>query len=480
MNDRKRRESMIRPLFRDSVIYTVPTVISQGLAFFLIPLYTRVLSPADYGTLDMLMVSGNFVRLTVALEVSQGVARYYLDEKDHNRKVLYASTAFWFTLACYTIFLGVTLVFSRALSQMVMGVEGLEAIFQIGMGYLWLNGLFCLMQNQFRWELRSKNYAIVSLLVAVTTASVSVELAYVFHRGLVGILYGMLAGSLVGCLYGLWSLRKSFRFRFQWAYLKDMLGFSMPLVPSGIAVFISHYIDRLMINHYLSLHEVGLYGMGFRVASIVGLVMVGFNSALTPLIYANYRNPETPQQLAVIFRVFLSCALLMFLGLSFFAREILWVLTTPEYYSATKVVTFLVPAILLSNMYIFAPGIDITKQTYWILWINLGGAILHTCLNWFLIPQFGIMGASAANFLGYVSVFTVYMILSQNLYPVPHHWSTLGISVAVAVVLALWIPQINLGSAWNIILKVTVLLGTALLFMATGLVRMAALTKFIE
>ena len=89
---------MIRPLFRDSVIYTVPTVISQGLAFFLIPLYTRVLSPADYGTLDMLMVSGNFVRLTVALEVSQGVARYYLDEKDHNRQVLYASTAFWFTL----------------------------------------------------------------------------------------------------------------------------------------------------------------------------------------------------------------------------------------------------------------------------------------------------------------------------------------------------------------------------------------------
>jgi O-antigen/teichoic acid export membrane protein len=141
----------------------------------------------------------------------------------------------------------------------------------------------------------------------------------------------------------------------------------------------------------------------------------------------------------------------------------------------------LVPAILLSNMYIFAPGIDITKQTYWILWINLGDAILHMCLNWFLIPQFGIMGASAANFLGYVGVFTTYMILSQSLYPVPHHWSTLGISVAVAAVLAFWIPQINLGSVWNIILKVTVLLGTGLLFIATGLVRMAELTKiYIE
>jgi len=467
--------SLLRSFLRDSVIYAVPTLISRGLSLFLVPLYTRVLSPIDYGSLDLLMVFAGFVNLTVALEVSQGVARYYVSEQDAERKILYASTAFWFTVFCYTLFLILALIFSTGLSRFVMGAHGLESIFRIGMIYIWLNGVSYLIQNQFRWELRSNSYAVVSLLVTCVTAAVTVTLSYILSWGLAGILYGLVAGALVGCVYGLWYLRNTFRFRFQTDRLTDMLRFSAPLVPSGIAVFVSLYVDRLMINHFLSLDEVGVYGIGFRVASTVGLVMVGFQSALTPLVYVHYREKQTPQQLALIFRLFLVSALLIFLFLSLFAKEIMQLITTSAYYSAATVVIYLVPAILLSNMYIFAPGIAIAKKTHLILYINVGGAVLNAAFNWLLIPQLGIAGAALATLLGYACVFAAYMSISQRLYFVPHQWRPLGLSVAGVTALAFLIPPLNLSASESIAVKALALMGACVLFIMAGLVQSSEL-----
>ena len=468
---------MIRAFFRDSLIYTIPAILSRGLSIILVPLYTRVLSPIDYGALDMLMVFGSLANLTVALEVSQGVARFYAAEEEREKKVQYASTAFWFTLFCYTLFLVATISLAPLLSQFIIGRADLDPVFRLGMAYIWANGIFYLVQNQFRWELRSKQYAVCSVLVTLTTASLAVTLAYFLGWGLSGLLWGMLGGALAGCFYGISSLRASFQPVFKKERLKEMLLFSAPLVPSGIAVFISHYIDRLMINHFLSLGDLGLYGIGFRLSSIVGLVMVGFQGALTPLIYTNYKSPDTPGQVAVIFRAFLFFALMLFFGLAGFADEILRLLTTPEYYSAAGVVVFLVPAILISNMYIFAPGIGIAKKTHLTLWINIGGALANTCFNYFLIPLFGIRGAAAATLLGYVFVFTAYMRFSQKFYPVAHNWPALAKATFASIGCILVASSLPFGMLTNLLLKGALGLALALLLMKTGLITQGELSK---
>jgi O-antigen/teichoic acid export membrane protein len=334
-----------------------------------------------------------------------------------------------------------------------MGVAGLERIFQLGMLYLWLNGLFYLIQNQFRWELRSTNFAVVSLLVTLVTAAVAVSFAYGLKWGLTGIFLAMIGGTLIGCIYGIWNLRNSFRFCFHMLSLKEMLVFSIPLVPSGIAVFVSSYIDRMMLNHYMSLQEVGLYGVGFRLASVVGLVMVGFKGALTPLIYSHYQEAQTPRQLAAIFRLFVVLSLFVFLGLSLFSEEILHLVTIPAFYSAERVVVLLVPAVLLSNMYIFAPGIGIAKKTHLFLWINAGGALVCVGLNWLLIPVAGIGGAAGAKLLGYGAIFLTYMIFSQRLYYIPHEWWRLIGAVAIAATLAFFGKAMTGQPMFNVLTK---------------------------
>ncbi|MCD4743367.1 MAG: flippase [Desulfobacteraceae bacterium] len=468
---------MIRSLIRDSAIYTIPAVFSRGLSFFLIPLYTRVLTPADYGTLDLLIIFGNIVNLTIALEVSQGLARYYSDANDETDKMLYASTALWFTISCYTVFLALAWIFSSSLSNIIMGQKGFDTIFKIAIVYIFINGLFYLIQNQFRWELRSKNYVMVSLFVTFVTVCLTVIFIYFLKWGLEGFLYGMISGPLAGSLMSLYFLRKSFRFRFHSTRLKAMLLFSIPLVPSGIAVFFNNYIDRLMINHYMSFTDLGLYGIGFRIASIVGIVMVGFQGALTPLIYKHYQDNKTPIELSILFRLFLSFVLILYLGISLFSHEILWIMTTPDYYSASEIVMFLTPAILLSNMYIFAPGIDIEKKTYLILWITMCSAILNIALNFILIPLYGLSGAAVATLISRCIFFITYMILSQKFYYVPHNWKQLYGFVAGIILLILCYNKINIDITNNFLLKVGVLFLALLFLVATGLLKRDEIKK---
>lgn len=460
---------MIRRFFRDSAIYTIPSILSYGISFFLIPLYTRVLAPSDYGALDMITVFGSLIALTMALEISQAVARFYQDEKTNDGKKALASTALWFSVFMFTVFLVAALAFAPELSLIVIGAPGLDDIFRLGVVFIWVNGFFYLLKNQLRWELRSKAYSTVSIVHSLTTAGASVLLVYVFQLGIYGFLAGMIIGATAGTFLGLYYLKTTFQLRFDLTKLKTMLAFSIPLVPSSIAVFVSMYTDRLMINYYLSLEEVGLYGIGYRLASVSTLVLVGFQMALTPLVYKHYQEPETPHQLATIFRNFLAIAIVIFLILSLFADVALRILTTPAYYAASQVVVFLVPAILLSQMYIFAPGIGIAKKTHLFIWINFGGALLNIFFNWMLIPQIGYVGAGIATLMGYTCVFGAYMYCSQKLYYVPHDWGSITGVVLVAAALVTIGLLIHLGLYIDLLIRGCLILLMPCVFLYFGI-----------
>jgi O-antigen/teichoic acid export membrane protein len=434
---------MIRQFLKDSVVYSIPSLLSRGIGVLLVPVYTRVLSTADYGALDIITVIASIVNLTVALEVSQGLARHYSDAKDPDTRVGLASTAFWFTVACYVCFGVAALVFSSQLSSWCLGKEGLETEFRIGVLYMVSAGIFYISQNQFRWELRSLEYAITSMIMTLVSAGSAVWLAWGAGMGLQGFLWGMTIGSLAGTLSGAWYLRRSFQFRFEAGLLRKMLIFSIPLIPSGIAVWVNNYISRIMINSSMSLDDVGLYGIGFRLVSIVSLLMIGFQTSLTPLVYKYHAEPDTPRQLARIFRIFVAGALLMSVALTLFAHDALVLMTTPQFYAGASVVVFLLPAVFLSQMYLFMPGVAIARQTHWYIWINVSGALINLGLNFLLIPPMGIQGAALASLSGALTVFLFHTFLSQKLYPVPHRWTNLLGATAIAVMLVAVVPQID-------------------------------------
>ncbi len=217
-----------------------------------------------------------------------------------------------------------------------------------------------------------------------------------------------------------------------------MLAYSLPLVPSSMTVFVASYIDRIAIKQFMTMSDVGLYGVGYRLSSMSFLVMVGFQGALTPLIYTYFKKPETRFQVAKIFRYFLALALSVFLFLSLFSHEILTMMTTPDYYSASNLIPILVPAVLLANMYIFSPGLYLAKRTKTIAGINFGVALLNTALNLIFVPLFGIFGAATSTLMSSLLGFMLYLYMGQALYHIPHNWNPIIKAVLATVLMIIF------------------------------------------
>ena len=323
----------------------------------------------------------------------------------------------------------------------------------------------------------SKQYAINNILLFLVTATISIILAYVLNWGLIGMVIGLLIGSIASLAYSTYMLRFSFQLAVDIKKLKEMLKFSIPLVPSGMAIFFTAYTSRLMINHYLSLTEVGIYGIGFRVASVVILLISGFNRALMPLVYKNYKEQDTPIQLTKVFRLFIGLSLLFFVGLSIFSSELIIILTTPDYYESSKIVILLVPGVLLSQMYIFSPGLAIAKKTHYIMWINIGSALISIFANWSLIKYYGYIGAAFATLITYLIIFIVRMRISQKYYYIPYKWNSIVFSVLLATPLAVSGFYIGTGSISDILIKLLVILLLIPIFKISGLFKKEELIK---
>lgn len=461
---------MVKRFFRDSVIYGLANLLSGSIGFVLIPLYTRVFSPLDYGIIDILGAFASLAGVTVALEISQSVARFFPEAETDDHKTAYASTALWFTLAAYSVLMIGGIAGARPLSALLLDSQERQSIFQVAVVSTWATGLFYLVQNQLRWELKPVYFAIASIVNTVIALGSTLALVLGLHMGVISVFWGQLIGGASAFFLGIYLVRARYQLRFDVHKFAEMLRFSLPLVPSSIGVFVTLYIDRFAIKSLMTLSDVGLFGIGYRIASIAGLVMVAFQGSLIPLIYHNYRDFNTPFELARIFRYFMGLALLICLGLGLFAPEILRVVTTIGYYSGAKVVPLLAPAILLSSMYIFAPGLAIAKRTGLMAVFNVFSAAENTLLNFWLIPLWGIMGAAAATLISAATLFAAYMVASQRLYRVPHAWGPIGVA-ALVVIAAECLGGYLPAAMWSgILVKIVLMLGSGFTFVVFGLV----------
>lgn len=421
---------MLKRFLKDSVLYGGANILSRGVLLLLLPLYTRVFTPGQFGMIELITVLGALVNMTVALEISQGMARHYAEAETDDEKVGYASTTLWFSLGAYALFMVAALAFAEPLSAWLLDDAGLAGVFRVAAIALALGGVFIGMQSQLRWQLKPRGYALTSLAYTAISALATIALIFGASLGVQAVFMGQILGGLVGIVVAAYFGREVYALRFDREKAREMLTFSLPLVPSSIAIFTTLYIDRLAIRALMSLAEVGFYGVGYRIASTVGLVLSGFQSALTPLIYQQHKAPETPAQLARIFRVFLALTMPLVLALSVFASEVLRLLATASYATAGPVIPVLALVFLFSNLYVFAPGLAIAKRTGVIATINGGSAVMNTVLNLTLIPRFGIMGACFASLASAVTAFVCFMVTSQRLYPVPHRWGRLGLAAA--------------------------------------------------
>jgi O-antigen/teichoic acid export membrane protein len=302
-----------------------------------------------------------------------------------------------------------------------------------------------------------------------------------FGVGVIGALIGQLAGAIAAALALLVLSRRAYALRFDRRKLRVMLAFSLPLVPSSVGVFLNGFADRIVLQHARSLTDVGIYGVAFRIATVVTLLLAGFQGAATPLILARHKEPATRGDLARIFRLFSAFALIAFLVVSLFADAEVHVLASAAYARADIIVPYLFMSALLFGVYIFAPGLTIVRRTGTFAMISGSAGMLNLVLALALVPPLGIRGAGLATVASSGFFFVLTMHFSQRHYAVAHDWMRLGAALAAALgALIVGRAVIPTGGAHAVAAgplvekAIVCLLGGALI--ATLLVRRAELT----
>lgn len=429
---------MLGRFLRDSALYSLSAIVSRGVGIVLVPLYTRYVQVAELGALDLLTMAATLFNYLLALEISQGAARCYADAPDTATKDRYISSAWWFTALMYLAFLAVAWPSAGAIGEALLGSADWRPAVEAMALALCLNGMFFLMQDLARWQLRPMQFAISSFAYTLVSTGVGLYLLLARDAGIPGLIYGQCAGAVAGIALA-WrgGARHHWHLTFSRAAWLEMVRYSGPQTISAVAAFATLYADRLVISRLMSLDDVGTYGIAARIASIVTLLMGGFQAALVPIVFQHYRASETAAQLSRALRYFAAAALALVLFLAAFSRELLWVFATPTYYSTWPVIAVLASAILVANAYIFVPGLFLARRTLVVASINVAAGMATVTGSFLLVPSLGVIGAAVATLAASVALFLAYVHYNQRHYPIALDATRYGIALAAALGAAL-------------------------------------------
>jgi len=438
---------------KDGAVYGLSTVLARSIGLILLPILTRYLSPADYGTIELLAVAFALLNLVLPLEVTQGMVRLQVDEKDLRRKADYASTAFWFTAGVFGGFAVLAWIANGYLSRWLFGTSGYELVFQLAVLAMAVNASLYVVQNNLRFNLQSRAFALSNVLLALVTAAGSAALIVGLSTGLIGYFIASLGGNIVALALGMAMVSgpRTFGLRFDPQRLREMLLFSAPLVLSGAAVYLTTYADRWLVRYWLGLESLGLYGAAFRIASVTGLVVFSLQMAITPIVYQNHRDPQTP----LLLRTLLTCLLAAILPavglLAAFSKELVVLIAGSNFEAAAPAAGWLSLGVVLMSLYVFAPGMGLAKRTKRIALVNGAVSGCNVTLGLALVPTLGIMGAALAYVAGGMAMATLYFKGSHRFYAIPYPFYRYAASLMTMLIVLTVFAVIDLEWSWRLV-----------------------------
>ena len=437
---------MLKSLAKNSTLYYLSTLLSKGISFFLLPLYTSLLTQENYGVLELMSIISTMIIILFTFQIGQGVARFYNELRNQKHIQIYTSTVTFFALASFAIFSLLVMLFLPQIAQYLnLSISAtILAVLSVG-----LNGLFYLAQNQLRCKIKPVQEMLSSLIYNLFTIGLTVYFLVILEEGLIGIFKAQCIGAFLGLLFAVTSTWKDYSTYFSMVVLKKLLRFSLPLIPSALAIFIYMFTDRICIKEMLGMEELGVYSVGNKIATILNFAGIGVLTALGPLIYKHYKEESTPEKIALLFRIFSSLSFILVAFLSFFAGYVIETMTNDSYSDAIAIIPYLLFAVYLNSLTIFFPGLAIAEKPGIISVISIIAGVINLILNVFLIPLYGIKAAAIATFISYGLNFLLLYTFAQKEYPIKVTlWPIVLVTVVFFLSLII-IEYYKLGNQYN-------------------------------
>lgn len=413
-------------LIKNTSLYTVGSILPQIANLILLPIYTKYLSPAEYGIYTSMMMFNAVLIIFFTMGFERSLNRLYYDYKNPEQKKELFGTVSISIFIIATLFLIGMLLGQNIVGKVFKSIP-VHPYFIITF-FISYNSVFLLVPLiYFRMTHQAGKFITLSLSQFVLNATFAIIFLVVYDKKSEGLLLAQLISNAVLLPVFVVVVLRNFKPVFKMKYIKPVAEFSLPMIPALLAAWIINLSDRVFIENYLSLKEVGVYSLGYQIAQVTGLLSGSLAKAYNPLFYElAAKGEQSKKKLKKYNHLIIVFILTIAFGIALFSKELIQLFFNEEYRQA-----YIVSMIVALSYFISASSgllnlsIYQEKKSLKMMYFVLISAGINIGLNFLLIPPYGMYGAAVATVVTFVIFFAIKYRYSKKCYFIPINISAL-------------------------------------------------------
>ena len=481
--------SRLRALAKESLAYGVSSLLSRFLNFLLVPFYTHVLTPSEFGVSNIVFALIAFLNILYQAGFDSAYLRLAHDAEETDRKRLF-STALW-SQAGLTVLFSIPFLLASSWLGEIFKIPGANRnLFQLAAVILALDTLSVVPMAHLRYRHQALRFASIRLGNVVVNIAGNVFFVLVLHQGLRGIFMANIFASLFTLVLLLPILLENVRMLCDGEKFQALLHFGLPFMPAGLYGIVNEMSGRLFLGRLNTadlvhlypgknwdvLHLTGLFSAAWKLG-VFGLLLVQmYRLAWQPFFLKHQRDADAPALFGRVLRLLMlfigACGLTLMLFLDKIVSFPIHgkTLIAKSFWDGLPIVPGVLLAYACQAWFVhFTLGVYIARKTRALVWINGVGALITVALNLLLVPYFGLWGAVWAAVACYAIMAWLMTWKSQTLFPIDLSWRRMFPVTAWLVLCfaaGFWIQlHPNAGSMERVIL---LLVGLCLPFVLGG------------
>jgi O-antigen/teichoic acid export membrane protein len=448
--------SPYKSLGKNTIIFALGTFGSKAISFFMLPVFTRVLTQADYGKIDIITTSISLLLPLVTLNIVEAVFRFTLDKGTVEQKQEVFSSALVVGTAgflCLLLFIPVFVHFSVSGSLLLAFL----ALFFIDI----VHGITKVL---IRAEQRLRLFAISDIIHTAVFASMGILLVAFLRLGVIGYLLSQIIAVTVstGVLFIFGKVR---------GYVKPALvsksaisklaKYSLPLVPNTLGWWIINASDRYLLTLFIGFEAAGVYAVAHRFPLLITIFSAIFYQAwqISSIEQFSESTVERDKFYSNVFRFLYSFMFLLLILLSIFVVPLINLLVGESFSDAVNYVPILLVGVVFQSFSsFFGVGYLASKKTKGALTTTLWASAINLILNIILIPLIGIQAASISTAVAFVTMWILRVFQTRRYFVIGIDWKnfiTVSSISCLSVILLLYIERpifIQLGLLFVLVL----------------------------
>lgn len=429
----------IKSLSKQTLIYGTSTIIGRFLNFILVPFYTNVFLPSEYGIVSVIFAYIAFLNIFYSMGFEAGYFRF-AGMKEIGTDKQNFSHPFFVIMINAIVFSSFIILFNSSISGLI-GVRNPEYIIFAGF-ILFFDALTLVPFAYLRLKNKAGVFVTVKLINIITNVSMNLILVLVLKMGLIAVFISNLIASFITIIILLPVILKNITFLYHKELMQELRRFSIPYLPAALASMAIQVINIPVMKYLTDDRTVGIYNANYKLGIFMMLVVSMFEYAWRPFFLNNAKEPDAKPLFAKVLTIFVGASSILFIVLTFFIPDLIKIplpfkghLIGEKYWSGV----YIVPVILLGYLFLgiytnLIAGIYIEKKTKYLPMITGTGAVLNIVTGLVFIPLVGIMGGAAAVLISYLAMTIYIYIISQKFYPVNYEISKLAVLIVIDVI----------------------------------------------